>query len=55
MKDPDWDGPMTGTMRGRPLVWCRKHGGWWTVDRRCPACRLEEENARLLAQLEGKK
>jgi hypothetical protein len=58
MKDPGWDGPMTGQMRGRPLIRCAKHGGWWHVDKPCPACLLEAENEKLRkalkAALEGK-
>jgi hypothetical protein len=52
MKDPGWDGPMTGTMRGLPLLRCKKHGGWWTTMRPCPACKLEGEIVQLKAVIE---
>ena len=48
-------------MRGRPLVRCVTHGGWWTVDTPCPACALqvrvvalETEQARRCAECKQK-
>lgn len=50
-RDPGWTGPMTGPMRGHPLVRCRRHGGWWTLARPCPACVMAVRVTDLEAQL----
>ena len=55
MTDPDWAGPMTGPMRGEPLLCCPKHGGWWTLSHPCPACALERRVAALEQALEQAK
>lgn len=39
-----WDGPMTGTLRGHPLVRCDRHRGiWHPQPTPCPACALEKQ------------
>jgi hypothetical protein len=44
-----WTGPMTGPMRGEPLVRCSTHGGWWTTSTPCPACGLQAQIDALMA------
>lgn len=44
---PDgWDGVvLPGGFRGYPLTICLVHGGWWTIERPCPACGMVERVA----------